>query len=158
MWDYRQMCSADLHEVLRQMHVMLGPNHDPVSRWVADPSSIQSADESNAKQSWWAEQVPEARRTRLHSMGTARDQVRLANQEGPLATGWISIIPSHANHTILHDADFRSLCRFWLGLPLLPEGMTLPECPLCHESLDAYGDHFVTRKKNGGQQQRRLLA
>ena len=149
--------APDLSNVLNHMQGFLGPNHDPVCRWVADPSSINSADESHAKQSWWAEQVAEARRTRLHSMGTARDQVRLANQEGPLANGWISIIPSHANHTILPDTDFRSLCRFWLGLPLLPEGITLPECPLCHESLDPYGDHFVTCRKNGSTRRHNAL-
>jgi hypothetical protein len=51
-------------------------------------------------------------------------------------------------NTVLPDTDFRSLCRFWLGLPLLPDGRTY-ECPLCKDPVDPFGDHFVTCKHNG---------
>ena len=81
-------------------------------------------------------------------MGIARDQVRLLNQEGGLATAWLSVTPSRANNTTLSDTDFRSLCRFWLGLPVLPDGSTY-SCPLCGEGVDPFGDHLVLCLKNG---------
>jgi hypothetical protein len=36
-----------------------------------------------------------------------------------------------------------------LGLPILPTGVTLPGCPLCKESIDPFGDHFVCCELNG---------
>lgn len=139
----------DTPEVLAKLSLTLGPNHDPVSRWAPAPSSVVTADLSYAKQAWWAEQVAEARKARLLTFGTARDHVRLANQEGPFASAWLSAIPNRSLNNILPDTDFRSLCRYWLGLPLLPEAVPLPECPECHDALDPFGDHFVTCRKNG---------
>ena len=81
-------------------------------------------------------------------MGTARDQVRLISQEGPVASAWISALPSRAANTILPDSDFRNLCRYWLGVPLLPDGK-VQQCPLCGEPVDPFGDHMVNCAKNG---------
>ena len=75
--------------------------------------------------------------------------MRLVNQDGPLATAWLNAVPNKAQNNAIEDPDFRSLCRFWLGLPLLPEGTCLPPCPECKEAIDPFGDHFVTCRKNG---------
>ena len=147
----------DAPEVIERLSSLLGPNHDPVSRWVSSPSALVHADSSYAKQAWWAEQVAEARRARLPTLGTARDHVRLLNQEGPFASSWLSAIPNRALNNVLQDTDFRSLCRFWLGLPLLPEGVLLPNCPECMEAVDAFGDHFVTCRKNGSTRRHNAL-
>lgn len=112
----------DTPQVLAKLSGILGPNHDPISQWVPAPSSLVTADLSFAKQAWWAGQVAEARRARPPTFGTARDFVCLANQEGPFASAWFSAIPKQSLNNILPDTDFRSLCKFWLGLPLLPEG------------------------------------
>ncbi len=45
--------------------------------------------------------------------------------------------------------EFRLLLRCWIGLPILPTGVTLPECPLCRESVDPFGDHLVCCEQNG---------
>jgi len=37
-------------------------------------------------------------------------------------------------------------------MPILPVGVTLPCCPLCKESLDPFGDHFVCCERNGSTQ------
>ena len=139
----------DTPQVLSVMSTTLGPNHDPVSRWLASPPTLVNADLSYAKQSWWAGQVAEARKARLPTFGTARDHVRLLNQDGPFASAWLSAIPNRALRTVFPDVDFRSLCRFWLGLPLLPDGLPLPSCPECREAIDPFGDHFVACRKNG---------
>ena len=147
--DVASILTPDAPDVIARLASLLGPNHDPMSRWVLAPSALVTADLSYAKQAWWAEQVAEARRLRLPSLGTARDHVRLLNQEGPFASSWLSAIPNRSLNNVFLDTEFRSLCRFWLGLPLLPEGETLPPCPECGCSLDPFGDHFVTCRKNG---------
>ena len=50
---------------------------------------------------------------------------------------------------MLSDPEFRGLCRYWLGVPLLPMGRTLPPCPACGKAVDPFGDHFVTCMSNG---------
>ena len=91
----------DTAEVLANLSNVLGPNHDPVSRWAATPSALVTADSSFTKQVWWADQVAEARKAHLPTLGTARDHVRLVNQEGPFASAWLSAIPNRAlNNTL----------------------------------------------------------
>jgi hypothetical protein len=86
---------------------------------------------------------------RLEAKGTVRDRTRLACQKGPVATGWLQALPSRVQQTHISDTDFRLLLRWWLGLPILPVGETLPGCPLCKESIDPFGDHFVCCEQNG---------
>ena len=147
--DVRAVQALDLPRVLANLLATLGPNHDPVQRWAEDPTRIATADPSTASQLWWAGQCVKARKARLLTDGTARDQVRFASQSGALATGWLQVLPSHSLGSVIPDSDFRSLCRWWLGMPLLPEGTTLPPCPLCQQALDPFGDHFVVCKWNG---------
>ena len=92
--------------------------------------------------------LPCFRTNRLKTTGTARDQVRLIGQEGALASAWLTVTPSRAYNTSLSDTDFRSLCRFWLGLPLLPDGSTYL-CLQCGEGVDPFGDLLVLCAKNG---------
>ncbi len=141
--------ALDTEEVLAAMTRTLGTNHDPLSRWPEDPARILNADISFASQHWWACECVKVRKDRLSCKGTVRDQVRLQSQSGPVATGWLQVLPNKQLGTVLLDTEFRSLCRWWLGIPLLPEGMTLPACPLCREPLDPFGDHFVVCKSNG---------
>ena len=148
---------ADTPHVLAKMASLLGPNHDPLGRWLASPPALVTADVSYAKQAWWAGQVAEARKSRLSTIGTARDQVRFWNQEGPFASAWLSAIPNRSLKTLLSDIDFRSLCRFWLGLPLLPDGVPLPACPECREAINPFGDHFVVCRRNGFTQRHNAL-
>ena len=141
--------AVDTKAVLEAISLTLGPNHDPLARWFEEPARILSADTSFASQHWWACECVKARKDSLASKGTVRDQVRLQSQTGPVATGWLQVLPNRQLGTVLLDQEFRSLCRWWLGIPLLPEGVTLPACPLCREALDPFGDHFVVCKSNG---------
>ena len=54
--------------VLVKMASSLGPNHDHVSRRLTSPTALVTADLSHAKQSWWAGQVAEARKSRLDAL------------------------------------------------------------------------------------------
>ena len=146
--EVREALPPDLTTTLDALSAQLGTTHDPTSKWTSDPSPILVADKETASQSWWADQVGKRRLDDLERQGTARDQIRLVSQQGVLATAWLTTIPSRALNTLLPDRDFRSLCRFWLGLPLFQDGST-PECPACREACDPFGDHFVTCNKNG---------
>ena len=141
--------SADLHKVLQEVGNHVGTNHDPLVRWQADPGRLATAEPSQTSQRWWAEQVSRARLQRLRARGSARDRCRLQVQDGPLANGWMKVLPSAAAGTVLSDVDYRSLCRWWLGLPILPQGCILPPCSACGEALDTYGDHLVCCPQNG---------
>ena len=80
---HHKLSLASHMEVLTNLSETLGPNHDPISRWMAMPSALGTADPSFAKQSWWAGQVAEARKARLPELGTARDQVRWKPKKAP---------------------------------------------------------------------------
>ena len=40
------------------------------------------------------------------------------------------------------------LMKWWLGCPLFP-AHTHPQCPLCGDSMDSFGDHLLCCKKSG---------
>ena len=141
--------SPDLSLTIESLRGQLGPNFEPLAGWSADSKQLASASSDHASQRWWAEQVATEQRSRLCHLGSARDQARLRSQEGPISNGWMSVLPSRALRTDIGDVEYRVLLRWWLGLPLLPLGRTLPGCPLCGEPVDAYGDHFVCCNKNG---------
>ena len=141
--------APDLHATLGRLQAQLGPNMEPLARWVTEPNPLASATSQHATQKWWAEQVDEVRSQMVDGKGSVRDRVRRASQKGPVATAWLGALPSRAARTEIPDAEFRLLLRWWLGLPILPTGVTLPECPLCRESVDPFGDHLVCCEQNG---------
>jgi hypothetical protein len=87
----------------------------------------------------------------------AADPHRLRSQGGQLSNAWMSVIPHRALRTDIEDSDYRLLLRWWMGLPILPTGRTLPACPLCGDPVDAFGDHFVCCEKNGITQRHHAL-
>jgi hypothetical protein len=105
---------------------------DPVAQWVADPHAMARTEEDDyLRQHWWASRMTEARKMAIMSRGTLRDQVRLVSQEGPVASAWLGAISTFPTSTVLRDNEFRSLIRWVLGLSLLSEGVSLPECLEC---------------------------
>jgi len=140
---------TDVVHVLHTMQQTLGALHEPTCRWAADPLKMRSAENTYATQQWWADQVSDACRQSLVRSGTVRDVVRLQSQEGPLACAWLTALPTLTTEGWLSDVEFRSLCRWWLGMPLLPLGRCLPPCPECGDPIDPFGDHFVCCQKNG---------
>ena len=144
--------APDLQGSLRELQVQLGPNMEPLASWLSGTSSISSATEDHTTQGWWAEKVADVQSQRLETAGSARDRSRRVCQQGPVATGWLQALPNKALRTEIPDAEFRLLLRWWLGLPILPVGVTLPGCPLCRGSIDPFGDHFVCCEQNGSTQ------
>jgi hypothetical protein len=141
--------APDLQATLTRLQAQVGPNMDPLAQWMDGTISLATATEPHTTQKWWAEQVSEAQSRRHDAKGSVRDRTRLACQKGPVATGWLRALPNRALHTDIPDCEMRLLLRWWLGLAILPEGKTLPGCPLCNDALDPYGDHFVCCERNG---------
>ena len=141
----------DVASTLYSLASVLGPSHDPTARWVADPKQICSAASPYTTQAWWAEQVTLGRRAALTTAGTARDRVRLSAQEGAMAGEWLRVIPCHNTRTVIPDREFRSLCCWWLGVPVVSMGDRPLKCPMpaCREDLDGFGDHLVCCPYNG---------
>jgi hypothetical protein len=144
--------APDMQVTLCRLQAQLGPNMDPLASWLAGTTTLDSATKEHATQKWWAEKVSDAQSQRLDNVGSARDRVRRACQKGPVATGWLRALPNRALHTDFSDTEYRLLLRWWLGLPILPVGVTLPGCPLCRGSIDPFGDHFVCCEQNGSTQ------
>ena len=146
--DLLSYISDDTTATLTEVVSKLGPNQDIPDKWLHEPTLIRHAERQQLSQHWWTAQQAKIRRLNLSHQGTARDQIRLLSQEGPVASAWLNVTPSKVNNTLLSDSDFRSLCRYWLGLPLLPDGNTA-KCPLCGLTVDPFGDHFTNCKLNG---------
>jgi hypothetical protein len=143
-----RVAPADLVPTLAAMAEMTGPQNEPVNTWLGAPATFATAEKETASQHWWTERVMKTRRTRLEGWGTARDQARLAAQNGVLGGAWLSVTPSAGAHTSLPNSDFQLLCRYWLGLPLTTDGKPVV-CPQCGDTADPFGAHFVNCLKNG---------
>ena len=141
--------APDLRDTMMRLQSQLGPNMEPLAGWLLGTVPLATATKEHATQKWWAEQVSTIQSQRLEAKGTVRDRTRLACQKGPLATGWLRALPNRALQTEFPDVEFRLLLRWWLGLPILPAGVTLPGCPLCKDAIDPFGDHFVCCESNG---------
>ena len=147
--EIAQALAPDLTSAIQSVAANVGPNHELLAIWADDERTFLSADSNASSQSWWADQADKVRKGRLPYLGgTARDAVRIQAQDGPIATGWLSVIPSRTSNSTLSDDEFRTLCRWWLGLPLLSDGACVL-CPACGECADPFGDHFVSCRKNG---------
>jgi hypothetical protein len=149
--------SPDLPGTIAALRGQLGPNFEPLASWSANPRTLQSASIDHASQRWWADHVAVEQRSRLCKLGTARDMARLQCQGGPISNGWMSVLPSRTLRTDINDPDYRLLLRWWLGLPILPMGLTLPGCPMCGEAVDPFGDHFVCCDKSGSTRRHNSL-
>ena len=149
--------APDLMDTINALRVQLGPNFEPLAGWHTAPKQLASASIDHASQRWWAAQVAKEQRSQVCHLGSARDMARLHSQEGAISNGWMSVLPSRTLRTDISDVDYRVLLRWWLGLPLLPLGRTLPDCPACGEPVDPFGDHFVCCDKNGGTRRHNAL-
>ena len=104
--DILNYLPPDIGPTLTAMAAQTGTQHDTLNIWLADPSQIKTADRQATRQQWWGTHAAAIRVQRLRTIGTARDQVRIQSQEGPLASAWLTVTPSKANNTTLSDTDF----------------------------------------------------
>ncbi len=51
------------------LKAQLGPNKEPLARWVTEPNPLASATSQHATQKWWAEQLDEVRSQMVDGFG-----------------------------------------------------------------------------------------
>ena len=76
----------------------------------------------------------------LLSAPDVRSKALLNSTSLPKAGAWLASLPSAPLGLHLRRGEFVLCLRYWLGLPLFPDGQP---CPVCHEPADIYGDHQV---------------
>ena len=64
----------------------------------------------------------------------------------PQAHAWLKVQPSPKLGLALVPDEAQVILKWWLGLPLTPEGTP---CPLCHHNMDAWGHHMLTCRSGG---------
>ena len=91
--------------------------------------------------------IDEAIKQRLLSTApTIRSHALSLSSGLPHAGDWLNVIPSPSLGLHLHDQEFRSCLRYWLGVPL--HSSSYP-CPECGRVADMFGDHQVGCGGNG---------
>jgi len=74
---------------------------------------------------------------------------RLESQRAGKADGWLSAPPVAGQGLCVAGANYFTLLRCHLGVPLLPADCAGRPCPLCGGPVDFFGDHAVSCKKSG---------
>ena len=82
----------------------------------------------------------------LSSTPSTRARTLALSSALPHAGDWLNGVPSAALGLLLHDREFRSCLRYWLGVPL---HSTSYFCPECRSTADPFGDHQVGCRGNG---------
>jgi len=65
------------------------------------------------------------------------------------AGGWLSPPPVAGQGLCLAGANYSTLLKWHLGVPMLPADYAGRPCPLCGGPEDIFGDHTVSCKKSG---------
>ena len=68
---------------LSDLQKILGPNHDPLPRWIGHVDGISMAEHTHCQQHWWASALGKKKLLNLLDAATPRDQARLLEQAGP---------------------------------------------------------------------------
>ena len=150
----------DFHRVRETLSTYLGPAFKPLAGW-ADLRTVTynrlDPEPHHLKQHWWAGVLYEGLVTQLQSMGSMWDQARLACQQAPHSSAWLTAPPVPALGLKFGSREYRLLLGWWLGVPLLAEDTSASRCPQCGDSVDIYGDHAVSCRRNGPWLRHRAL-
>eukprot|EP00731_Ephydatia_muelleri_P031413 Em0022g927a len=90
--------------------------------------------------------IEEADFNSLFSDATTVTKARLQAISAPQAHAWLKVQPSPKLGLALMPDEAQVILKWWLGLPLTPEGTP---CPLCHHNMDAWGHHMLTCRSGG---------
>ena len=116
--------------------------------WLAEDSLPETVKEEWLHQKWWVTQVEKLQQEQLLSKASGRDVVRLQCLSRNASGAWLHAIPSRALGLEFSPAVFRTLLKFWLGIPFVEETTDGPAvCPFCDGPSDIFGDHVLCCKK-----------
>jgi hypothetical protein len=74
--------------------------------------------------------------------------IRLRSQSGPHAAAWLTVLPSHDAGFAYTHKEYRTLIRWWLGLPVYEDAKP---CRQCGSPNDVDGYHALTCRCWGGR-------
>jgi hypothetical protein len=134
----------------------VGPSFGPLLQWIPPtvPASVPTLavplsplDPCHATQKWWSAAYFSVLPDRIAASLPLRDRLRLKLQAQPHSTAWMDVVSGVGPVEAYPPRDYRTLLRWWLGLPLFP-GDSAQLCPFCHDAMDSFGDHLVSCKHN----------
>ena len=108
-----------------------------------DAISVESVLDVPPRQHALSSHIEEADISSLFSDATT---VTLQAISAPQAHAWLKVQPSPKLGLALMPDEVQVILKWWLGLPLTPEGTP---CPLCHHNMDAWGHHMLTCRSGG---------
>ena len=116
----------------------------PVSQ--PDAISVESVPDVPPHQHALSSHIEKADFNSLFSDATTVTKARLQAISVPQAHAWLKVQPSPKLGLALMPDEAQVILKWWLGLPLTPEGTP---CPLCHHNMDAWGHHMLTFRSGG---------
>ena len=111
-----------------------------------DAISVESVLDVPTHQHALSSHIEEADFNSLFSDATTVTKARLQAISAPQAHAWLKVQPSPKLGLALMPDEAQVILKWWLGLPLTPEGTP---CPLCHHNMDAWGHHMLTCRSGG---------
>ena len=144
----RQVSAALVTPVLQELAARLGPNFDPVARWLGSLESISKADREHTQQRWWSDALGKKAVLTLLDQLPPREQARLLEQQNSIGVAFMTTAPSTALHTSISSDQYRLGLKWWLGMPLILEADGPMLCSGCQQTCDHLGDHLLCCRRN----------
>jgi len=95
----------------------------------------------------WSTRVTQVKAAALLDADNGQDVPRLEAQRAGKAGGWLSGPLVAGKGLCLCGAQYSTLLKLHLGVPLLPADCAGSTCSLCGGPVDVFGDHAVSCKK-----------
>ena len=111
-----------------------------------DAISVESVLDVPPRQHVLSSHIEEADFSSLFSDSTTVTKARFQAISAPQAHAWPKGQPSPKLGLALMPDEAQVILKWWLGLPLTPEGTP---CPLCHHNMDAWRHHMLTCRSGG---------
>ena len=91
MGNISPVAPRDFHQVRSTLLTYFGPTFRPLVDWGVNPVTLSRLDPEphHLRQQWWAGVLYGGLAKQIRSMGSVRDQARLACQQAPLSTAWM---------------------------------------------------------------------
>ena len=108
--------------------------------WLQSGHLDPPPEKQHASEKWWAALIHRRLQDALVSNLSLRDRCRYACQRTTSTGVWLAATPSRQAGTWLSPAEFTTLAKWHLGLPLVNSA----QCHGCGQQQDPLGDHAVT--------------
>jgi len=118
------------------------PALEPLASW-RQTGKVELPDVEERRQHFWSARLIQVKAASLLEAANGRDVPRLEAQ------GWLLAPPVAGQGLCLAGANYSTLLKWHLEVPLLPVDCVARSCNLCGEPLDIFGDHAVSCKKSG---------